>query len=130
MGSFIMKETRGKRFNSNLGYGYRLTTRSTGKIKPLPKKINLSKSKRIDRMIQINENGNNPLPYILTIGGSYYLFKMVFKILNTLSNMFESEKIKLIKRLKYPGFAPFYVEMFAVLIVFYFILYMKSRHKL
>merc|ERR1711914_11636 len=140
MGSCIMKETRGKRFNSNLGYGYRASTKPTGKIIPLPEKSSLPKNPVKPKMkakaqpqgVPLRRkvrqrNEDQTLSYILTIGGGYYLFSMAFKIFNNFSSTFKSDKIKLIHRLKAPGFQPFYAEMFAVLTVFYFILYMKSR---
>lgn len=143
-----MKETRGKRFNSNLGYGYRASTKPTGKIIPLPEKSNSlknpatasMKSKRPGMKSQRQgvaplrkarqRNEDHTFSYVLTIGGSYYLFSMAFKIFNNISSTFESDKIKLIHRLKSPGFEPFFAEMFAVLTVFYFILYMNSRRHL
>merc|ERR1711911_43004 len=136
MGSCIMKVTRGKRFNSNLGYGYRASTKPTGKIIPLPEKSNLPKNpvkpKAQPQGVPLRRkvrqpNDDQTLSYILTIGGGYYLFSMAFKIFNNFSSTFKSDKIKLIHRLKTPGFQPFYAEMFAALTVFYFILYMKSR---
>ena len=102
--SCTMKETRGKRFNSNLGYGYRASTRPTGKIIPLPEKSNLPKTpvrpkmkktqlENVPLKRKVNQrNMDQTLSYILTIGGSYYLFSMAFKIFNNFSSTFKSGK--------------------------------------
>ena len=100
-----MKETRGKRFNSNLGYGYRASTKPTGKIIPLPEKSNLPKNPVKSKMKPKTQpkgvplrrkvrqrNEDQTLSYILTIGGGYYLFSMAFKIFNNFSSTFKSGK--------------------------------------
>ena len=99
--SCIMKETRGKRFNSNLGYGYRASTKPTGKIIPLPEKSNLPKNPvkpkvqpqgvPLRRKVR-QRNEDQTLSHILTIGGGYYLFSMAFKIFNNFSSTFKSGK--------------------------------------
>ena len=103
--SCTMKETRGKRFNSNLGYGYRASTKPTGKIIPLPEKSNLPKNPVKPKMkpkaqpqgVPLRRkvrqrNDDQTLSYILTIGGGYYLFSMAFKIFNNFSSTFKSGK--------------------------------------
>ena len=97
--------SRGKRFNSNLGYGYRASTKPTGKIIPLPEKSNLPKNPVKSKMkpktqpqsipprLKVRRrNEDKTLSYILTIGGSYYLFSMAFRIFNNFSSTFKSGK--------------------------------------
>ena len=100
-----MKETRGKRFNSNLGYGYRASTKPTGRIIPLPEKSNLPaknpvKSKMKSQPLggalkrRVKKRLEDPtVAYMLTMGGSIYLFPFIFKMFNYFSSTFESGKV-------------------------------------
>ena len=100
-----MKETRGKRYNSNLGYGYRASTKPTGKIIPLPEKSNLPQKITVKSKMKSQPQGgvvrrkvkkpsaDQTVSYILTMGGSFYLFPIVFKMFNYFTSAFESGKV-------------------------------------
>ena len=84
---------------------YRASTKPTGKIIPLPEKSNLPQKITVKSKMKSQPQGgvvrrkvkkpsaDQTVSYILTMGGSFYLFPVVFKMFNYFTSAFESGKV-------------------------------------